>query len=299
MRIIIITYFLLIAFFLQSCEDKGINPAGYELYITESFDKNPAISPDGSLLAYYHKCLVSPEPVDYPTGLYVTNIDGSNKKLLLRGDHFNPDWSPDGKNIVFSSNGVLNIIDVNGDNLRTFSGLPGFQGLPLHSPDWSPDGKQIIFSAPLTLDGGVFMVSPDFIKVRRLFLPITNNGMYASWAPDMSKILYIKGNSSLKSVEIFVIDTAQIFEQQLTNDFNDDRDVRWSPDGKKIAFNSDNRISIIDIDQTHRKTLSYGQGPSWSPTSDFLIYSFANNDFTREVLWRINIDGSNKTQITF
>jgi len=284
---------------VQSCENNNIDPASYEKYISISADQYSAVSPDGTRIAYYHRCLEYPEPVDYPTGLYVIDIDGTNRNLILRGDHFSPDWSPDGRSLVFSSNGILQIIDVDGDSIRTFNGLPGFSHLPLHEPDWSSDGDEIIFSAPLTDDGGVFKVTPDLLSVTRILLPATNNGMYASWSPDRSKIVYEKGNRSLESVEIFIIDTALISEQQLTYDKKDDRNAKWSLNGGLIAWSSDVRISIIDINGNNRKTLDYGQYPSWSPESDFLVYSNANSDFTKEVLWKISINGSDKAQITF
>jgi Tol biopolymer transport system component len=288
-----------IACVMQSCEDNDIDPASYEKYISISADQYPAISPDGTRVAYYHRCLEFPEPVDYPTGLYVMDVDGTNRNLVIRGDHFSPDWSPDGRSLVFSSNGTLQIINVDDDNIRTFNGLPGFPELPLHTPDWSSDGEEIIFSAPLTTNGGVFKVTPDLLSVKRILLPVTNNGMYASWSPDRSKIVYQKGNRSLESVEIFIIDTAMISEQQLTHDKKDDRAAKWSPNGEVIAWSSDVRITTININGNNRKTLGYGRYPSWSPGSDFLIYSFANSDYTKEVLWRINIDGSNNSQITF
>lgn len=39
-----------------SCKikDDSINPADYEFYISISLDKYPVVSPDGTLIAYYH-----------------------------------------------------------------------------------------------------------------------------------------------------------------------------------------------------------------------------------------------------
>ena len=99
--------------------------------------------------------------------------------------------------------------------------------------------------------------------------------MYASWSPDRSKIVYEKRNRSLESVEIFIIDTALISEQQLTHDKNDDRNAKWSPNGELIAWSRMVKITVMNIDGTGRKTLDYGQYPSWSPGSDFLVYSNA------------------------
>ena len=48
---------------VQSCEDNNIDPASYENYISVSADQYPAVSPDGTRIAYYHRCLEYPEPV--------------------------------------------------------------------------------------------------------------------------------------------------------------------------------------------------------------------------------------------
>jgi len=145
---------LLLTAILFSCnpEDSIRNPADYEQYITISGDKYPAISPDGSLIAYYHKCLEYPEPEVYPTGLYVMDNDGTNRRLLFKGDHWSPSWSPDGQWLVFTSGDTLQIINLEGDSIRTFQGIGD---LPLYFPDWSKDGKLILFGSPL--EGGIHL----------------------------------------------------------------------------------------------------------------------------------------------
>jgi Tol biopolymer transport system component len=292
---------LLLVFILSliiSCkpEDDIKNPANYELYISKSADKTPAISPDGNLIAYYHYSLEIPEPQNYPTGLYIMNFDGSERRLVLRGANFSPSWSPDGNWIVFSADGILQITNLLGDSLRTFRGL---SNLPLHSPDWSKDGKDILFSAPLTLKGGVFSISPDFSHLRQILNPIENNGMYAKWSPNKSKIIYTKGNQSWKSTEIFTLDTLFKTEVRLTNDDRDDRDPSWSTTGEFISWSSNVEIYLMKNDGSYQRKLDYGQYPSWSPDGHFIVYSNANQDFTKEVLWKIDINGKNKVQLTY
>jgi len=289
--------FLLLLMISCNPEDGLKNPADYELYISISADKNPAISPDGSLIAYFHWSLIVPEPDDYPTGLYVMRMDGTERRLLLRGRHYSPSWSPDGQWLVFTSDGILQIINLQGDSIRTFLGL---NSLPLHSPDWSKDGKEILFSSPLTLEGGVFAMTPDYKYVRCILDRSINNGMYAKWSPDRSKIVYMKWNQHLwESTEIFTIDTLLTSEVRLTNNSKDDRDPSWSPAGGYISWSSSVRICRMNEDGSNRQTFGYGQYPNFSPDGQFIVYSFANSDFTKEVLWIIDIDGKNKIQLTF
>ena len=58
-------------------------------------------------------------------------------------------------------------------------------------------------------------------------------------------------------------------------------------------------IYIMSTDGSNRHRLDYGQYPNWTPDGQFIVYSNANNDFTKEVLWKIDINGKNKIQLTF
>jgi Tol biopolymer transport system component len=284
-----------IACVMQSCEDNDIDPASYEKYISISADQYPAISPDGTRVAYYHRCLEYPESVDYPTGLYVMDIDGSNRKLLAAGNNFTPSWSPDGQWLAYTAEGTIKIINLEGSVIRTFGGI---NNVPLFFPDWSSDGKMILMSSPL-VGGGVFISDTMLESVRQLFDQASFSGYVARWNHRMDKIIYQKYSHDWHGGEICIIDTIGINDLRITNDNVDDRYPVLSNTSDMIAWSSRVRITVMKIDGTGRKTLDYGQYPSWSPGSDFVVYSNANSDFTKEVLWQINIDGSGKTQLTF
>ncbi|MFT3737648.1 MAG: hypothetical protein QM786_02720 [Breznakibacter sp.] len=92
------------------------NPFNYEDFVKEQ-DKYPAFSPDGEHIAYYHYSSQWPEPADYPSGLYIIDKNGNNRQLVLEGHHYNPAWSPDGQWLVFSTQGVIQKCKINGDSL--------------------------------------------------------------------------------------------------------------------------------------------------------------------------------------
>lgn len=83
--------------------------------------------------------------------LTVANADGSNKKQITDFNcaSFAPTFTPDGKQILFSSNKhncdgrkfELYIINVDGTGLRQVTNLNGFTSFP----EFSPDGKKLVF----------------------------------------------------------------------------------------------------------------------------------------------------------
>jgi hypothetical protein len=69
---IISSFILLTIVAFTSCapERGGPDPSNYEDFVEEQ-DKYPVFSPDGVHIAYYHYSSRLPEPVDYPSGLYI------------------------------------------------------------------------------------------------------------------------------------------------------------------------------------------------------------------------------------
>ncbi len=95
----------------------------------------------------------------FPLDLWVMNIDGSDKKLILHNGatNFAPSWHPDGKRIIFASNRddwhadikayghnfELYLINVDGTNLTRLTYNAVFDSFPM----FSPDGKKLVWAS--------------------------------------------------------------------------------------------------------------------------------------------------------
>ena len=113
----------------------------------------PVISPDGSRLAYSHRVSkydivrVDLPESEAPARPFIssTRFDG------------NPQYSPDGSRILFSSSrsGAVEIwtCDADGSNAEqlTFLGVAG-------SPKWSPDGSRVAFDSTVDGDSNIYVV---------------------------------------------------------------------------------------------------------------------------------------------
>ncbi len=142
------------------------------------------------------------------TGLWTRNLAGNGKRQLTRATHAadqSPDWSPDGKTIVFSRVGrrdALFTVRSDGGGLRKLltsprssSGGASFHLYEVARPTWSPDGTKIAY---LQTDLGKVMDRfSSAIEVvdrngndRREIAKIGGSQSTFTWSPDGKWIVY-------------------------------------------------------------------------------------------------------------
>jgi len=124
------------------------------------FDEaTPQWSPDGTKIAFASDRLDPPYEqrllgISSAYDIFTMNADGSDIKRITTSpfNDRNPYWSPDGNNIVFSSdrNGISNLYAIGLDSLAVKPLTNLLTGAS--SPNWSPDGDRIAFTC--FKDGG-------------------------------------------------------------------------------------------------------------------------------------------------
>jgi WD40 repeat protein len=101
----------------------------------------------------------------YGLQLYIVDITtGGMTRLLIPEDFaFYPDWSPNGRYIVYGASGIRLLdlstgesLAIRGDSVQTGGSIYGGQ-----SPLWSPDGTQIAVIQILPHESRIAMFSPD------------------------------------------------------------------------------------------------------------------------------------------
>lgn len=105
---------------------------------TGTSDSNPAMSPDGDLIAFSRF-----NPQEQARDIYVMKADGTSAPVrLVMGAK--PDWSPDSKRLVYGQAGFGGITVVNVSDPSQTETLTTNQQFA-EAPVWSPDGDLIAF----------------------------------------------------------------------------------------------------------------------------------------------------------
>jgi Tol biopolymer transport system component len=117
-------------------------------------DNLPQVSPNGTLIAFHRNVVTCQDPSDCGNRIVTVNINGGNRVQLTDPglEAQIPNWSPDGKKIVFEMfpqvNGqfTANIATVNtdGSGFTQLTFEAAGRGASL-DPSWSPDGTKIVF----------------------------------------------------------------------------------------------------------------------------------------------------------
>ena len=252
-------------------------------------DTFPAWSPDGNWIAYHH---FNPDPFDstYVSGLYLIDINGENRRLVIAGDARCPDWSPDGRRLVFSTGDIFTI-SIYGDNLvqLTHGGSHFF-------PSWSPDEEKIAFSRSAPSDSsGIWIMESDGSNKEYLGL-----GYEPNWSVEGKKFVYVgpPGHTTAES-QIWMTNIDGSGTKQLT--FNNvlDSSPVFSHNSLLIAWNSGGEIWVMNSDGNNQYKITNGVEPSWSPYSKQIVFSRLTQNQEKRVLWIINISGTGERQLTY
>jgi tol-pal system beta propeller repeat protein TolB len=232
---------------------KGNDPR--QLTHNAYWDNNPALSPDGTRIAFDTMRETRGKRNQEIYLKFVTTGGGANLTRSPYTNEYDPAWSPDGAKIAFVvGGGEIFVMNADGTGRRNLTNTPKTESMPT----WSPDGTKIAF-VRVDSEGEweIFVMNADGSGQKRLtYSPQYSYNYGPDWSPDGAKIAFTLQSNGAYNVYTMNADGSGV--KQLTK--GGALDPAWSPDGTKIAFNKVQEghydIFTMNIDGTHRRNLT-------------------------------------------
>lgn len=266
-----------------------------------AFGSAPAWAPDGQRIAFR-----STEPVSFawsdlggagPSTVWTVASDGSQLRRVTEldnppGQQAMPDWSPDGKSLVFvamspkSAIWSLDLVSGKLDTLvkvgRDVPQQPGTWFTRLADPTYSPTGKGLYFSALSGLgDYSIYFLPRSGGRPMELYPTRGDVPAGIASSPDGKRLVFTRFTNISRLWKLTPdADPKLVFQEEV-------RRVslpRFSPDGKRLSFMVDmagrNRdLWAMNADGTSITQVSSDPGPKeggngWNQEGTGLLYNY-------------------------
>ncbi|MBA2380049.1 MAG: PD40 domain-containing protein, partial [Blastocatellia bacterium] len=250
---------------------------------------------------------------------------GEARQITDFGSH--PAWSPDGKQIAFQSNPIVDlgayarnalppstlwVVGANGSEPKQLTQIGNPAG-GHGAPSFSPDGMRIVFEVDDYTSASVWTISTGGDDAKRFS---QKHGYEPVYTPDGKSILYHNSEGSFQLR--LDSDTNEPIDEPsqiagIGGTFSGVRRVSFSADGKRMAFNSLLRRESLPAVrlQTNsaetdglpvplvQNTNARIHFPTFSPDGKRIVFTTCQNVGGIACnIWLMNADGSNQIQLT-
>jgi TolB protein len=178
--------------------------------------------------------------------LEVISVDGKDRRLVYKAsERFEaPNWSRDGKYLLFNEGGRIYTLSVNGGEPKLLD--TGIATNCNNDHGLSPDGKWLAVSNSPHGSSLIYIVPSTGGEVRQ----VTEKGpsYWHGWSPDGKTLAYCAERNG--NFDVYTIPAEGGAEKRLTEAEGLDDGPDYSPDGRYIYFNSE-RTGLMQIWRMH------------------------------------------------
>jgi len=248
--------------------------------------------------------------------VWIVDAQGHNPQQITTDlseavDHLEPNWSPDGKSIVFQdierTKFSIKVVNV---ATRAVAALTEGRFHDLN-PVWSHSGNYIYFSSDrgggLNIWRNRVSGKGELIGVPQQVTMGSGQDVQLAMAPNGQDLAFaiLRQNADLWRLPVSPqTGTATGDPEQVEASTREDSRGSWSPDGTEVAFNSDRsgemNIYLHSLLDNSSRQVTKGPGgdfqPQWSPDGKRLVF-FSSRGGTADI-WLVDLATSILAQLT-
>ena len=167
-------------------------------------------------------------------GVYV---GGGGRTRLVVPAAVDPDWSPDGRRLLYLASGAGEAADVfvgdaDGGNRGRLTSTLAEES----SPDWAPDGRRLVVER----DGRIVVLRSDGVEVRTV-----GRGADPAWSPGGRRIAFVAGG------DLWTVSDRGGRPLRVTDTPATESSPAWAPDARRLAYVTDEAgsddIRVLDL----------------------------------------------------
>jgi dipeptidyl aminopeptidase/acylaminoacyl peptidase len=243
--------------------------------------------------------------------IYVMDPDRTRVLQLTNspGEDVRPTWAPDGSRIAFASNRDgdydVYVIGADGTKETRLTNAPGDE----FPEGWSADRQRISYSSSFGVTTAVAVMDADGTAPTDLIRSGANGVQYVgggAWLGTAPSLLIgIDRTTSGGMIDIYRLGVDDGTLVQLTQEPGDDGNAAVSPDGARIAFQSDRNggcVYVMDADGSDVVQLTSdcraGFPISWSPEGTWIGWAGDSNRTGPADIRAIDAAGGTVLQLT-
>jgi Tol biopolymer transport system component len=260
-----------------------------------------------------------------PDGGGVKTLTHARKKVY----DFNPDWAPNGSNVVFDretdiscgSRCIPGIYTVRRDGSHLTRLTPNDPNIFSEDPAYSPDGTRIAFDrtvGPRPFNIGIFIMDANGTHVTQ----VTHEGPSdpyqegeVQWSPNGGRLVFQRARRSDGAIAVYTAKADGTDFHRLTPWWLDASHPDWSPNGGRIVLEDytegpppgrSANVFTVRPDGSHLKKVTHNTGgtvqsnnPAWSPNGKALVFAKWRGcpDCVSDV-FRMRANGTHIRQVT-